>query len=83
MIKLLRSSIGWQIALVATLAVATLTAVNVITSSIQQRRSGSALMEDETKAIALIAATSAVPGLDFDNRQSVADAVAGVLQLHN
>jgi methyl-accepting chemotaxis protein len=83
MIKLLRSSIGWQIALVATLAVATLTAVNVITSSVQQRRSGSALMEDETKAIALIAATSAVPGLDFDNRQSVADAVAGVLQLHN
>jgi methyl-accepting chemotaxis protein len=83
MIKLLRSSIGWQIALVATLAVATLTAVNVITSSLQQRRSGSALMEDETKAIALIAATSAVPGLDFDNRQSVADAVAGVLQLHN
>lgn len=41
------------------------------------------MMEDETKAIALIAATSAVPGLDFDNRQSVADAVAGVLQLHN
>ncbi|TAE23805.1 MAG: HAMP domain-containing protein [Candidatus Kapaibacterium sp.] len=83
MIKLLRSSIGWQIALVATLAVATLTAVNVITSLVQQRKSGSALMEDETKAIALIAATSAVPGLDFDNRQSVADAVAGVLQLHN
>lgn len=83
MIKLLRSSIGWQIALVATLAVTTLTAVNVTISSLQQRRSGSALMEDETKAIALIAATSAVPGLDFDNRQSVADAVTGVLQLHN
>ncbi len=83
MVKLIRSSIGWQIALVATLAIAVLTAFNVVTSSIQQRKSGSALMEDETKAIALIAATSAVPGLDFDNRQSVADAVEGVLQLPN
>lgn len=83
MVKLIRSSIRWQIALVATLAIAVLTAFNVGTSSFQQRKSGSVLMEDETKAIALIAATSAVPGLDFDNRQSVSDAVEGVLQLPN
>jgi methyl-accepting chemotaxis protein len=83
MLKLIRSSIGWQIALFSTLAISILTTVNVFTSSIQQRRSGSVLMEDETKAIALVASTSAVPGLDFDNRQSVADAVEGVLQLPN
>jgi methyl-accepting chemotaxis protein len=83
MFNKIRSSIGLQIAIVSTLVIAALTAVSVITASIQQRRGGIALMEDETKAIALIAATSAQPALDFDSRESVIQAVEGVLKLAN
>jgi methyl-accepting chemotaxis protein len=83
MLNKIRSSIGLQIVIVSTLAIALLTTVNVITSSIQQKRSGIALMEDETKAIALVAATSAQPALDFDSRDGVVQAVEGVLKLAN
>jgi methyl-accepting chemotaxis protein len=83
MFEKIRSSIGLQIAIVSTLAITLLTAGNVITSSIQQRRAGTALMEDETKAIALVAATSAQPALDFDSRDGVVQAVEGVQKLAN
>jgi methyl-accepting chemotaxis protein len=83
MFKKIRSSIGLQIAIVSALAITILTAVNVITSSIQQKRGGIALMEDETKAIALVAATSAQPALDFDSRDGVVQAVEGVQKLAN
>jgi methyl-accepting chemotaxis protein len=83
MFEKIRSSIGLQIAIVSALAIALLTAGNVVTSSIQQRRAGIALMEDETKAIALVAATSAQPALDFDSRDGVVQAVEGVQKLAN
>ncbi len=81
MFNQIRSSIGLQIAIVSTLAIALLTTVNVITSSFQQRQAGTALMEDEAKAIATIAATSVQPAVDFENRDGVATAAEGVLRL--
>lgn len=81
MVNQLRSSIGLQIAIVSTVAIAVLTAVNVITSSVQQKQAGTRLMQDEAKAIAIIASTSAEPGIDFENRESILKSVEGVLRL--
>jgi len=77
----LRSSIGLQIAIPATLIIVLFAALAIISSAIQQRQSGLELTLEKTTSIATIAAVSAAPGVDFDNRESVATSLEGVLKL--
>jgi len=77
----LRSSIGLQIAIPATLIIVLFAALAIISSAIQQRQSGLELTLEKTTSIATIAAVSAAPGVDFDNRESIATSLEGVRKL--
>ncbi len=81
MLQKIRSSLGLQIAIPATLIIVALTSVGIISSFIQQNQSGMELTLEKTASIATVAAVSAAPGVDFDSRESVGQSLEGVLRL--
>ncbi|MFY8000988.1 MAG: methyl-accepting chemotaxis protein [Candidatus Kapaibacteriota bacterium] len=77
-VEQIRSSLGLQIALPAAAVIFTLALLGIIAFYSQQRQSGIRLTLEKTASIAQLAATSAAPGVDFRNRESVQEALGGV-----
>ncbi len=81
LLQTIRQSLGLQIAIPAAAVIFALALVGIIAFYSQQRQSGFRLTMEKTGAIAELAATSAAPGVDFGNRESVMQALSGVPKL--
>ena len=81
--SVVRSSIGGQIALLIALVIILVTTLNVLTSSLQQRRSGEEFTLSQARAIGQLAAAGSGGGLAFDDRDFLEKSMRGIEQLQS
>ncbi|MCU0424111.1 MAG: ATP-binding protein [Candidatus Kapabacteria bacterium] len=79
----LRSSIGGQITQLVLMIIILVTGLNVLTSSLQQRRSGEEFTLSQARAIGELAAAGSGGGLAFDDREFLQKSMQGIERLQS